>query len=458
MKVSKPKNENYAAVVTSIGNIHPIPNLDNLVHSNIFGNYVIVDKETKKGQKGIFFPVECKLSEEFMRNNNLYRHSHKNQNTDKSGFFEDDGRIRALKLRGNISQGFFMPISCLEYISSDVFNLEDNTVFDTLNGHEICRKYVVVHKNKNTSAGKVKTARKPKVSRLVNNQFRFHPDTGQLGRNLHAVDPERPVQITEKIHGTSAISSKILCKKKLNPVLRILKKFGVPVVDKHYDNIYSSRRVLKNDSLNKTHSSFYKEDIWGHANNLLKDQISDGMSIYYEIAGFLPDTGGYIQKPYDYGCDTKSDPFHIYIYRITLTNLSGEVFEFTPDQIKMWAENLKRQNPEYGNRIDSVPELFTGKLEDILDSEGTALKQTYGLSLIKELKERFKLDEDCPLCNNPVPREGIVIRFLDVPYAETYKLKGFRFLEKESRQLDEGREDIEEDQKQQEENNSTGLE
>ena len=36
-------------------------------------------------------------------------------------------------------------------------------------------------------------------------------------------------------------------------------------------------------------------DIWNIAHEVIKPHLSKGLTVYYEIVGFLP-TGGYIQK------------------------------------------------------------------------------------------------------------------------------------------------------------------
>jgi hypothetical protein len=49
------------------------------------------------------------------------------------------------------------------------------------------------------------------------------------------------------------------------------------------------------------------------------------------------------------------------------------------------------------------------------------------------------------MCNNKVPEEGIVVRKESLFSCESYKLKSFSFLEKESKELDKGVIDIESD-------------
>lgn len=48
-----------------------------------------------------------------------------------------------------------------------------------------------------------------------------------------------------------------------------------------------------------------------------------------------------------------------------------------------------------------------------------------------------------PLCNNKVPREGIVVRIDNDPVKEAFKLKCIKFLTRESKEIDNGNVDIE---------------
>ena len=428
MKLKSPINKNYCATVVTIKNIIPLNNCDNVCHTSIFGNLVIVSKSIKIGDKGLFFPVETQLSDDFLRHNNLYRHSEKNIDKDKKGYFSDNGRIRAVKFRGNISSGFFIPMSSLFFISNDLeLNLGDE--FDELNNIRICRKYVVVRKNSNN---KTKSGKRFKViDRLINNQFRFHIDTSQLGKNIHKVKPDDIISITRKLHGTSGISSKILVKRRLSIVEKILKFFGIKIVETEYDNIYSSRRMIKNKYYNPKKIDYYNEDIWKLANNVLKDFLINSQTIYYEIVGFLPYTGSFIQKGFDYGCD--NNKFSIYIYRITYTNDKGTVIEMPMKYVKNWCKE---------NNLNVVPELYYGYASHYLKKRKNESVETWRNRLLDKLKEDY-LENDCEYCKNNVPNEGIVLR-IEKNNIESYKLKSYRFLQYETKLLDSGQVDIEE--------------
>lgn len=430
--MKEPKNANYAGVVVEVKNLITIENADRLAHVNFFGNIVIVSKDTEIGSRGIFFPLETALSKEFLSNNNLYRKGDLNKDKEKKGFFEENGRIKAVKLRGAKSMGFFIPLESLSYTGFDVSSFELGDTFDELKGHEICKKYVNKVKRTEGSGNNKNQKKKEKVSMLVSGQFNFHYDTSQLGRNIHMINPDDTISITKKLHRTSLVSSKVLCKKKLSFWNAIGKALGFDVKDTEYKNVYSSRRVVKNDDMKPTKNHFYTQDIWGLANDQLKDLLSDGMSVYAEIVGYLPD-GGYIQKGYDYGCAINT--FDVYVYRITYTNSSNQVYEFTAKQVQSWCK---------ANGVKAVPELFYGKASGFdtpYDEEHQELEE-WRDCLLKDLSD-FYLEQDCSICDNNVPDEGIVLKVenkLDVP---AYKLKSFKFYQHESKQLDSGEENIE---------------
>ena len=58
-------------------------------------------------------------------------------------------------------------------------------------------------------------------------------------------------------------------------------------------------------------------------------------------------------------------------------------------------------------------------------------------------KEHFGMEELEPMCKNKSYREGIVLRIDDDPFAEAFKLKCKKFLQKEAALIDKGEVDIE---------------
>lgn len=431
--MKNPVNSNYCASVVEVKNTIPIDNCDNVVHTNIFGNLVIVSKDTKVGDVGLYFPPETQISNTFLSKNNLFRHSENNDNKEKKGFFEDSGRVRTVKFRGNSSVGFFIPINSLENafdnVNSEYFKV--GSEFDFVGKDILCKKYIVKVRE---ARQQQKKSRKPKESKIIENQFRFHEDTKQLYKNIQKIKPNDIISVTYKQHGTSLISSRVLCKKKLNPFLKLMKFVGVPVVDKQYDNIYSSRRVVKNSDLNPNAAHYYETDIWGLANEKLKDYLLDGMTFYAEIVGYVPNKENplhstHIQKDYDYGCE--AGQFEVYIYRITYTNPSGNVFEFSAKQVQEFC---------IMNGLNVVPELYYGRVIDL--DESLKSGEHFHENLLAKLKEKYN-EKDCFMCKNTLPEEGAVVRIERVEF-EAYKLKSERFYERETKLLDKCEVDIEE--------------
>ena len=110
----------YCAYITTIKELRKHNNAYRLQCATIFGNNVIVDLSYKEGQRVIYFPVDGQLGEDFAKENNLVRIKDENGNN-IGGYLDPDKRnITAIKLRGEKSDGLFLPVesSFLFVISS----------------------------------------------------------------------------------------------------------------------------------------------------------------------------------------------------------------------------------------------------------------------------------------------------------------------------------------------------
>jgi len=332
-----------------------------------------------------------------------------------------------------------MPIESVQFAGGLHFNTNDT--FDEINGFEICRKYVIKHIHTPGTSGSKKDKKSKKYeSKLVENQFRFHQDTSMLYKNLHRIKPATYISITYKMHGTSGISSYILCKRhisireKIGAVIHNLytniTSFGkqsFKLTTTEYNYLYASRKVIKNEELNTTAEHFYDANIWEITHNELKEFLQKGMTFYYEVVGYMP-SGAAIQKDYDYGCEPMKHA--IYIYRITYTNPDGKVFEFSSQQVQDFCHK---------NGLNPVTQLFYGTASEFSDERLT--EDHWEAKFLETIKEKFN-EKDCYMCNNKVPEEGVVIRIDGMDF-EAYKQKSNRFYERETKLLDQGIEDIE---------------
>jgi hypothetical protein len=92
-------NENYSGTIVSIKNLVDLENCDNVVGMPMLGFQAIVGKSAKKGDLGVLFGAETQLSDDYCKNNNLYRHSELNLDPNEKGYIEDNRRIKAVKFR-----------------------------------------------------------------------------------------------------------------------------------------------------------------------------------------------------------------------------------------------------------------------------------------------------------------------------------------------------------------------
>jgi hypothetical protein len=411
LKISKEANNNYLAKIVKLENVRKLEGSDFLQIVTIDFQNVITGLDSKEGMIFCYFPVECAINKDYLSWSNSFENKDLNTDPDKKGFFNKHGRVRCIKLRGTISQGYIVPLSNLEdwlqsidksYKSNGItgyigqFTGEDNydnlvgTEFDSWDDIIICKKYISANQYQPNSTGKQKQAVKY-ISRLVENQFRLHVDTDNLRRNIHKIDPEDYIGIHYKKHGTSFVCGNVLVKRKLSKLDKIAKFFGANIKETEYDVLYSSRKVIKNERETIDKPGFYKEDIWGIVKEEIKDKIPKGFSLFGEILGYLP-SGGEIQKSYDYGCNPGEHK--VYIYRITFTNEDGQVFEFDDNQIKEYCNF-------YGlNYSDTF--IYYGKAKDLYPSLNT--EEHWHENLLTSLEKDYN-DKNCYICRNKVPEE-----------------------------------------------------
>lgn len=425
---------NYLAQVVQLGEPKKHPNADRLQIWDVNGYSVITDLSSKQGDIKIFFPVECQIHHNIISKLNLYSDKELNEDKNISGYIGKQRRVKAVKLREIISEGMLLPyeqvMKCLNIVYADILGEAKQfigTQFDTIDGVVICQKYIPIIKEVRSGQGQGKP-KGPKIADIiVPGQFNFHYSTSKLQDNIWRFDnPRDVVVITAKIHGTSAVFSNILTKKKLSIWQKIKLFFDSDISKTEYKKLYSSRTVIKHidDRYHTEQQGYYNTDIWGQAFEKIKPFLFEGYTIYAELVGWLY-SGKCIQKDYDYG--VPNGEFAIQIYRITETDELGNVEEYS------W-ENIKYFCQRYG--LTHVPELYYGRISKWL--------KTYGKkdeSFLDSLKT-FYLEKDCPYCIHTVPAEGICIRN-EFSNMIAYKLKSKAFLLGETAALDAGEEVIE---------------
>ena len=439
-------NINYLAKVIDITNFLPHPNAERMKIAQVGGYKVCVGIDEPIGRY-VYFPVNSEINPNLLSYCNLYRHTEKNTNTEKAGFFNDNGRVTAIKLRGFPSEGFLLPFEQLENFIADTLNLklsdiENNTDFDiAVEGNKefwICRKYIVARHLTQGQSGSGKRQKKvARFNKVIDTQFHYHYDTVRVQNDKWAIAPDDMISVTEKVHGTSGISAYVLCKEKPSLINKIKGWFGNTNIK--YDYLYSSRSVIKNATETTNPGGYYSCDIWAEADKIIRPHLQKGMTIYYEIVGFLP-TGKYIQKNYDYGCVppeagepfTHEKHFKVRVYRITMVNVDGYIHEFSAKEVQEWCK---------ANDLIPVTEYYYGYAKDLynipVDDNWT---DAFWDTMAND--KNFYMERNSPSCSNKVPHEGLVIKKEDMR-SRAWKLKCFAFLNGEQKELDAGEENIE---------------
>ena len=131
----------HCGYIIKVDKLRPHTNADKLQILEIFGTSTVVDLSVKIGDIGIYFPTDLQLSEEYCDINDLCRE--RADGSKGSGFLERNKRnIRTIRLRGEYSDGLYMPLSSLAFTGIDLVTLTPGTIIDIVNGHLICQKYI----------------------------------------------------------------------------------------------------------------------------------------------------------------------------------------------------------------------------------------------------------------------------------------------------------------------------
>ena len=430
MKFDTPKNANYAATVVSVHTIVDLAGLDLLVGVPVLGHQALTTKGIEPGDLRVAFTAETQLSEDFCHENNLYRHADKNRDESETGYLEDNRRVRAIKLRGHVSNALLMPVESLAYTGIDTSQLREGDTFDTLNGQEVCRKYEVQRKQGTPRTSKVEKAFK----RVDEKLFPEHLETDQYWRNKHLLRPDREVVVTQKLHGTSWRGGNVPVRRKKRWHEKLLNKV-IKTPDYEYDTVFGSRKVIK-DPNNPHQNHFYENDIWTEYGEKVADLIPEGYIVYGELVGWTPD-GKPLQKNYTY--HFAPGECGLYVYRVAHINANGILCDLSWDAVRDFCRH---------RGLNWVPELFrfSGTAHESWDArdldcqvEGI-LDQRY--ADISAGSRYPAVDEPLPLSDKKSVDEGVCLRQEGV-VPTILKAKSPKFLEHETKLLDTDEVDME---------------
>lgn len=450
----------HCGYVVKVEHLRPHSNADRLQVATFFGNDTIVGLDVHIGTMGVYFPVDLQLSERFCAVNDLVRRKDEN-GKQCGGYLDPDKRnIKAIKLRGEKSDGLFLPLTAF----ADFCTISDLKVGDTievLNGEEICRKYIP-HTNTFVRYHGAHAPRKVKVN--IAPTFYEHVDTEQLAYNLDKFKVGDMVQLTLKMHGTSGRTGYLpLLHTKRTIFDKIFRRHGKDYYE--YGYVTGTRRVVLDG---ERKGGFYESDDFRYAMAAkFEGKLRKGEVVYYEIVGFQGPEGAPIMSQvanskvkdpeftkqygatttFSYGCNQwagyteneyREDDTcgrgeregvccEVYVYRMTMVNADGDVVEYSPDQIRERCEQMGvKVVPEFCRFIipyDEIDWHTDGNGNLYADAEDYHIVDP-GEYVLRKVEQYF--DGPDPVGKTHV-REGVVARICNRTNFAVYKHKNFSF-------------------------------
>ena len=200
---------------------------------------------------------------------------------------------------------------------------------------------------------------------------------------MSAFKPGDTIYITRKLHGTSARTMKtVKVTKKTNWLRKLLHM--PPKIFKEVSVVSGSRRVVLKD-MTKNDGYYSDNSFRKKYHDLLKDRLPEGLSVFYEIVGWVNESTpimgsvsnrGVKEKEFtkkfgdtttfSYGC--KPGENEMYVYRMTVTTADGTVFEVPWETVKVWCDKLGVKHvPDLEKFIFTTPEDLQERVHKYID-------------------------------------------------------------------------------------------
>ena len=441
----------HCGFITTLKNVREHPNADKLVLATCFESTVCVSKDKYyEGQIGVYFETDLQLSMEFCEKNGLLAVYENGINV--SGGYMDPAKrnVRAIKLRGEQSDGLFLPLDCLAYTGAKLEEFKLGEQITTVNGHEICRKFIPRSNAPKTAAGGAGKRVKRRAKRSIAPQFFEHKDTEQLQYYLDQFKPGDQIEITRKLHGTSGRTAYVKTFRGMKRTFWdwLFRREGTPIYD--WGTVSGTRRTV----MDTFEGGFYgSNEFRKQYHDFFEGKLWKGETVYYEIVGFTHDGKSIMGQcsndkvkdkdfvkqygkttTFSYGCVPNpkqvagvADPAdpnstfqnierqsRMFVYRMTMTNEDGEVVEYTPE--------FTRHSCMYMG-VDFVPVEWSGIIPQNPGSHDDPTI-TAGEWVMKKVEQFYDGPE--PLDPTHI-REGCVVRIINRPTFTAYKHKNFFF-------------------------------
>lgn len=403
----------YSGMVTRI-KVRPHPNAGNLSVGQCGAYQLVVGKDTPDLAMGVFFPTDGQLGEEFCKQHDLVARKDTAGNK-AGGYFSDNRRVRCQKFRGEKSEGFWMPLSCLAFTGVDLGTIKDGDPITVIGGIEICRKYY-------TPATLRAIGNRAVKIKKDNPCFARHLETEQFKREAHRIPDGARLIITEKVHGTSHRVGFVFDRREVAlPWYKRLANWFSPIFPssiEEYVWLNGTRNVVIEKKPDSAEGYYGSDPFRIKLTDPLRGLLHKGEILYGEMVGYtdsgagimgsMPVTDKEMQKVYgktmqfSYGNEPGKCSF--LVYRITMGNNDGVAVDLSWEQVEKRCEQLGLKTVPFLVTVDYGPEK-------------------------KAIKEYLDSFIEGPSTLDPKHiREGICIRWEAYPRCGILKHKSFTFL------------------------------
>lgn len=383
--------------VVKIDEILPCPNADRLELAKIQGWQVVTGKGNfQQGQLAAYIPVDSILPNSLeMR---LFPPGSK--------ITLKKGRVRSIKIRGQMSQGMIIPLDDVnaELLATGKWEqlpLADQTQFPGAvkmeQGQDLAELLGVIKyepPEPEFAMGPTKGAKKASKNQ-INPNFRKYTDIENIKWYTNVFQDGEQVYISEKLHGTSARYGYVprhyegLFAPVRAAVMGFLAKMGIV---KPFQFVYGSRNCQLHTGSNQ---SWYKEDVYA---KILKQEdiqarLQPGECIYGEIVGHN------IQKNYAYGCKEGEHKFYVYDVMVDGKYLdypafarwcSNRGFEPVPKlYVGPWSKEVHAQHRDGDSTIGGQKIREGVVIKSVVDGESIC-----GRKVLKSISDAYYLEDN----------------------------------------------------------------
>jgi len=375
--------------VVKIDSIEVHPNAERLELAKIAGWQVVVGKNNfKSGSRALYIPVDSILPNSLeMR---LFPPGSK--------ITLKKGRVRSIKIRGQMSQGMIIPLTDLndELIAQGKLEmLKDGGNAQFFEGEDWAED-IGVTKYEPPEPSVPSTMRAKAASKnQINPNFKKYTDIENIKWYTNIFAEGEQVYISEKLHGTSARYGYIprhfqgFMAPVRAAIMNFLAKWGIV---KSHQFVFGSRNCQLHTGTNK---SWYKEDVYTKilVQEDMKSKLRPGECIYGEIVGHN------IQKNYTYGYKEGEHMFYAYDVMVDGKWLDFPAFErfcserkFTPAPklyVGPWSQEVHMKYRDGDSTIGGQKIREGVVIKPIVDAHSIC-----GRKVLKSISDAYYLEEN----------------------------------------------------------------